>query len=301
MVLNLEKIKVLFIGVFNAHSTNLSQGESLRAVGCNVIEYDYRNRAQNLGSSGLRDQELIKVFDKEVPDLTIFAKCNNISDDVVKIISKKSITCMWYCDPFPMGGWPNIASKIKICHFSCLDKAKAVNAAKAITNHAYHVCEGYDSKRDVPFNLEKNFDVSFIGNLKKDGRREKLNQLKKQLTNICSISIFQSAYGDEHAKIVSQSNININLCTRNCASDRVYKILAAGGFLLTDNWVGRSDMFKDNQMAIFKNADDLKKKIKYFINNKIARDEIAKNGYEAVKPYTREKWAMDIIKIYKEF
>ena len=46
------------------------------------------------------------------------------------------------------------------------------------------------------------------------------------------VTIFTSAYGSDHARAVSSSKINLNFCTDSGASDRVYKIMAAGGFFI---------------------------------------------------------------------
>ena len=95
--------------------------------------------------------------------------------------------------------------------------------------------------------------------------------------------------------------INLNFCTSNGASDRVYKILAAGGFLLTEDWHGREELFKDGKdLIIFKNMQDLKQKIDFFIKRPEDRKRVANSGLETVQNYTRLNWAKRIIELYEQ-
>ena len=50
--------------------------------------------------------------------------------------------------------------------------------------------------------------------------------------------------------------------------DRVYKVMAAGGFLLTNDWIGREEMFVDGEhLVIFNDPQDLAEKIKFYLAN----------------------------------
>ena len=102
-----------------------------------------------------------------------------------------------------------------------------------------------------------------------------------------------------HSEIVSRTKINLNLCTASGASDRIYKVLGAGGFLLTNDWDGREEMFKDGkEIVIYQDAADLNDKIKFFLANQQAREEIANNGHSAVQKYNRRQWAKHLVKYY---
>ena len=119
--------------------------------------------------------------------------------------------------------------------------------------------------------------------------------LEPNITNITG------AYGTDHAKAVSMSRININVSTSGGASDRIFKVLAAGGFLLTSDWVGRDKLFEDGKhLVVFKDKNDLQEKISYYLSNENKRDEIAKNGNAQVQKYNRDEWAKQIVKIFQE-
>jgi hypothetical protein len=179
--------------------------------------------------------------------------------------------------------------KLKECSFVCVDKLKALEAGKKFNPNIHHVCEGYDSLRDKPHKVAQHINVSFIGN--PDGNRMKLCK------SVAAV-IYADAYGDAHAVRVSWSKINLNFCRNGCASDRVYKIMAAGGFLLTDDWDGRKKMFEDGKdLIIFKTEKDLKDAVDHFLIHPDARDEIRNNGYHAVEKYSRDNWARKIVEL----
>ena len=72
--------------------------------------------------------------------------------------------------------------------------------------------------------------------------------------------------------------------------------MAAGGFLLTDDWQGREKNFVDGKdLVIYNSVDDLAKKISYFLDNPGKRLEISKNGLQKVKSFDRINWAKKII------
>ena len=151
------------------------------------------------------------------------------------------------------------------------------------------MCEGYDETIDVVQDVNKKYDISFIGNV--------YNNRGDVLDNIENIKIISNAYGKQHSIEVGKSKINLNICTDNGASDRVYKILAAGGFLLTDDWEGRelTGLEDDKHLVIYKNIDDLKNKIKFYLKYNNERERIAKGGLKAVKNLTRDAWARGIV------
>jgi spore maturation protein CgeB len=108
-------------------------------------------------------------------------------------------------------------------------------------------------------------------------------------------------YGKNHARAVCASKININISTSGGASDRVFKVLAAGGFLLTTDWEGREELFEDNKhLSIFSDKEDLQKKITYYLNNEDKRYTIAKAGLTEISKYNRDAWASRIVELFNE-
>ena len=91
------------------------------------------------------------------------------------------------------------------------------------------------------------------------------------------------------------------MCTSDGASDRVYKIMAAKGFLITDDWPGREDIFIDGEhCVIFKDAEDLNQKINYYLKNPEEAKKIAEKGYKEVQKFNRLSWAKQIVSFHEQ-
>jgi len=286
--------KILFIGVFDADrkSTNTSQLLSFKKLGHQVAGYNYREKALKLGNQE-RDAHLISVVENNKFDLVVYSKCNVVSEEVFKRIQQLTHTCLWFMDPLVSYN-DEMRRKTRLVDYFCCDKINVLEEALKINTSSFHVCEGYDEDIEKPHDVEKIHDVSFIGNIYGD-REEMIKQISHP------IRVISDAHGAAHALQASKTKINLNFCTSNGASDRVYKILAARGFLLTNDWTGRQDMFNDKKdFVIFDNVSDLNEKIEYYLVNQEEASKIAKHGNKTVKQYTRLKWAEKIVDLHEQ-
>ena len=287
-------MKILFVGVFDKDkkSTNTSQLISLMRSGHEVVGYNYRSKAQLIGTEN-RDNHLIETIKTRDFDLVLFSKCNVVSYKVFSEAKKYSKTCLWFMDPIQTYD-EEMRKKTELVSYFCCDKKNVLASAIRINKNSFHVCEGYDEDTDKPHDFEKEYDISFIGNLYGD-RLSKIKKVNRQ------VKIINNAYGDKHAIEVSKTLINLNFCTDSGASDRVYKIMAAGGFLLSDDWDGRENEFIDKEhLVIFKDEKDLNEKIEYYLKNKEEAKAIALSGSQAVKKFSRKNWASRIVELYNE-
>ena len=227
--MNSSKPRILFVGVFdnNFQSTNTSQLVALNKTGATVVGYNYRDKAAKIGNDA-RDKHIVETIIEKNIDLVIFSKCNQVSYKTFREASILTKTCLWFMDPL-ISYNEEMQIKTGLVNYFCCDKKDVLETAKWINSNSYHVFEGFDSSKDKPHDLKKEHDVTFIGNVYGD-RKQKLSKI---LTNV---NVVSNVYGENHAKEVSKSKINLNFCTSNGASDRVYKVLAAGGFLLSDDW-----------------------------------------------------------------
>lgn len=91
----------------------------------------------------------------------------------------------------------------------------------------------------------------------------------------------------EWVKVFSSSPVNIvihfqdgeTLCYQ--AAPRVYETLACRSFLLVDDQKDVQSLFQDGKhLVIFKNTEDLRKKITYYLKQPEERKKIASQGYE---------------------
>ena len=285
-------MKILFIGVFDREgkSTNLSQLMAFKKIGYEIAGYNYRQKAALIGNEN-RDKDLISVVKDRDFDLVVYSKCNVVSLTTFKEINKLAKTCLWFMDPLVTYD-QEMRDKTALVDYFCCDKENVLKEASRINKNSFHVCEGFDHIVDKPHNLDKCYDTSFIGNAY-GNRANILGKLNKP------VKVISNAFGNKHSIEVSKSKINLNFCTANGASDRVYKILAAKGFLLTDDWIGRSQDFIDGEhCVIFNDIEDLNKKIDYYLNNPEEAESIASAGYKMVQKFNRLNWAKQIVELY---
>ena len=273
--------KILFVAGFNEGSTNISQLEALKKLGYEVHSYHYRDDLENVNTV----LQSITGF-----DILLIAKGNTISPQSIKRFKENNNckTVYWFPDA-KCNYTKEMKDKAEACDIVFFDKK---NVLELDNRDNYHwVCEGFDSKVDfLHESIEQEIDISFIGDVANWPHRQKM------LSGIQDLQIINNVYGTDHAKTVSKTKINLNVCTDDSASDRIYKILAAGGFLLTDDWYGRelTGLVDGKDLVIYKNREDLETKIKFYLNNPNDRIKISKNGYKTVQKLNRLNWAKNI-------
>lgn len=92
--------------------------------------------------------------------------------------------------------------------------------------------------------------------------------------------------------ITGMERVNLNVTLRSITSGiplRVYDILGAGGFCLTNYQEDIVQLFKaGEELVVFTNKDDMFNKVEYYLSHEKERLEIALNGREAVKKFSYE-------------
>ena len=94
-------------------------------------------------------------------------------------------------------------------------------------------------------------------------------------------------YFSEMPKVFHESKINLNFTIPNIQSGiplRVWDILGAGGFLLT-NYQPELELYFDigKDLVIFEDIQELEQKASYYLEHDEERRQIAENGYHKVK------------------
>jgi len=292
-------VKIFYSAVFDNEgvSSDTSKSRELEKLGHQVLSYNYRIRGEQLDGNAFvstkRDEEIISLCKNWQPDYIIFAKCNGVDIRVFHECKKIAPVCYWFADPLVTYSNNEFYEKTKVADVFTCDKKNVLEKAKTLNSNCYITCDGFDSILEEPKDIQKEYNVSFIGNLYGD-RLKKISSIKEEVTNITD------AYGKKHALEVSKSKVNLNFCTSEGPSDRVFKVLAAGGFLLTDSWPDFNDYFEDGKdLVVYSDLDDLNNKIDYFLKNPKEREQISAQGYKTVQNYTRKKWAEKTCEILK--
>ena len=282
--------KLILLGSFKTGSTNISQAQAFRDIGWDVIEYDFTSRLSVLNSPVSRDQEIIQTCRLEEPQFVLISKGAGISTQCIRCLTQMTRTMLWYMDPLDDNWNDSLFERIASTDIVVCALFKPYEQAKKLNPNAFFVHEGFDSAVDFPIDQPKKWDVSFIGQPK--GRRA-IYQIA------IGFKVIQGAFGTDHARAVGQSRINLNFVVNDSGcSDRVYKVLAGGGFLLTEDWPGRSEDFIDGEdLVTFKGLADLDRKIRrYLIANK-EREAIANKGKDTVQQFSRQAYAKRITEL----
>lgn len=286
-------MKILHVAVFTERSTNVWQANAFEELGHQVIRYDYRQKARDLDGSLTsnnvkRDNDLINLCNRECPDIILFSKCNQMDVRVVTACNKVGVTILWFMDD-----WHNINSelveKIKECNYIFCSAPSGIAEANKYKKKVYRLQGGYASKVHYPINVPKNRDVCFIGSIHTN---------RKQFKDKVNFKLISGVYNKKHSKIVSGTKINLNFTDGDGVSNRVYKILAAKGFLLSLPWKTVEEDFEVGvDLVIFKTPEELKEKIKYYLKHEDERETIAEHGYKTVQKYDDHNYAKRILEV----
>lgn len=124
---------------------------------------------------------------------------------------------------------------------------------------------------------DKIFDVGFVGTVFQKSRRADL------LTRMAARNFLvrmERCFGDEMARLYSQSRIAFNNAVRNDLNMRVFEAMSVGTFLLTDpaRNSGQDELFVEGEDLGIYRDDDLTEKVRYFLIHEEEREEIARRG-----------------------
>ena len=282
-------MKIMYVAVFTETSTNTPQANSFEKLGHDVIRYDFKEKLKEFGESTLRDENIINTCVSEKPDLLLFSK--GIGIDISVIITCQDIcpVVLWYMDPM-VNVDEELLEKIDKVNFVFYTAPTVFNKLKEKNKNSYLIHEGYEPTIHKFYDkIDKVYNVSFIGALKEH---------RSQYHQSYNFNCFSDKYNRDHCKVINQTRINLNFTNnREGTSDRAYKIMGSGGFLLTEYWNDLEKDFKpDHDLVIFTNESEFKEKIEEYLENWQKRKHIARNGLSTVQKYTVEEWAKFIIK-----
>jgi spore maturation protein CgeB len=104
------------------------------------------------------------------------------------------------------------------------------------------------------------------------------SDLKGQVVN-------KTVWGNELTDLMFQSKIVLNItnsnfyCVETGLNLRIFEVLAAGGFLLTDHYEEISDLFEiGKEIETYSSGKELKEKVEYYLAHEEERERIAAAG-----------------------
>ena len=187
---------------------------------------------------------------------------------------------------------------------------------EGIPYSAFHF--DYNTYKLEPMNIEKKYDISFIGRPKAD-RVEIARFLKKNGIKIALFGWGWHEYSDlkdiyygpldqaDYTKVINQSKINLNFTKAGFSEEqqhfnmkgRFFEVALCKAFQLIEYYPGLEQFFKDKyDVGYYRDNNDLLNKIKYYLKNEKEREKIAEQSYKTViTKFNREK---DLIKKFSD-
>ena len=154
---------------------------------------------------------------------------------------------------------------------------------------------------DIPFEQVRDIPISFVGQAGRfhPHRRLLLDKVKNDKFNL-----FQTRASQKDACLIyAKSQITLNLSMMGDINLRVFEVLSAGGFLITDDispQAGKDLIFKNGEhLVLFKDYEDLKSKLNYYLENPSEAMAIAEKGYQEFclnhSPSVKRKQLFDLV------
>lgn len=118
------------------------------------------------------------------------------------------------------------------------------------------------------------YAVSFVGSVTR-GRRAFFDSIGSDIP----LNIVTGVYEEEMAKILSESEIGINLSIREDLNMRFFEVLASGALLVTQKIdAGMNELFEEGTHFITHRIKDARSVLQYYLDNEAERARIAQNG-----------------------
>ena len=261
-----------------------------------VIYFPFDEIMMNVGEDKMNEQ-MIETACKEKPDLCFFVRTNTIYPATIQEITKKFTTVNWFIDDqhqfesitrhwAPLFTWSITGDPRSVPKYRELG-CKVIKSQLGF-NHYYY----------KPQDLEKIYDVTFVGIIKGHSNREwVVKKIKDAGINIKCWGInleVGRVSQEEMIKIFSQSKINLNpiMCSRGPRTQikaRNFEVPGCRGFLLSEYADGLEEYFEiGKEIACY--TDNFIEKIQYYLEHDKEREAIAEAGYKrAIKDHTYEQ------------
>lgn len=247
------------------------------------------------------------------PDLIIVQKGEIIFPEAIRRMKKilKAKIVVWHADsPFSvLTSSPNIIYSLPeydVCFvFEPYYTPEMIRAGCKRAEYLPFACDPSVHKEVELTEEEKvtyGSDICFIGNYQ--GLQSKRTKILQSLSdfdlkiwgngwenlrdpNLSKCIVGRPAYGEEMVKIYNACKISINKNHEQSimgVNMRTFEAPACGCFLLTDELPELANFYKINEgIVCYKDISDLRKKVKYYLENPQRREEIAKKGQEKVR------------------
>jgi SAM-dependent methyltransferase len=181
--------------------------------------------------------------------------------------------------------------------FVFLAQQEYLERFRAAGINAYWLPLACDPEIHAPVDLPKQYDLSFVGSLSHNPRRQ---QLLKELDKAFGIHC-ERCWWDDMARVISQSRITFNNAVKNDLNMRVFEALSIGSLLVTDRAPGSGleTLFHDGEdLAIYRSDSELNSVVNLYLANPLLQEQIARRGRQIVhNAHTYTHRAADLLEV----
>jgi len=171
-------------------------------------------------------------------------------------------------------------------------------------NVGYWILSSFYQDLKKPVNTgEREYDITFIGNLNSRVQQERSRWLKRVvlLGQKYNVRIFSGVYGDEYTLILNKSKITFNRSIRLESNLRVFEAAACGTLLFMESENLEVHRYlRDRQECIFYDENNLEQLLEYYLEHPEERISIARSGRERIKKETYKRHFNWLLKMLKE-
>lgn len=238
-------------------------------------------------------EQILILAEEYNPDFIFIAKDPRYNSVIEKLV-EKNIVAMWNVDVrYNINDFLSTCGPLyKHCQLKfTIEKGNLDKYKEAGIKDIYWLSEGtaplwHDKTSFTIADIAKyGSDASFAGSLlgPHSGRHELVDKLK----TLPRFKHFTDVFNFEHNKLCAISQINIGHSgwpeVELSMSARDYRIMGAGGFLLTNHVAGIENWFEIGKMCdTYETPMECVEKIKYYLARLELRKQIAEYGYKIV-------------------
>jgi len=298
--------KILFISFrwnderLMMHSSDKMMSYGFQRDGWDVSYYDYREAPRS--SSYNNNQNVIDKILRETPDIVFLNKCERLDPKVIDICRKngwEGKAIFWHMDIRK----PLVKSVVawsKVCDwvFHCKGGERLEEYYRATNTPTSFLFAPFEPTYVEKFNdTKRDIGVSWYGQLydpKKgfDGiRRNIIPDIRDLLDDYGACFDRTFIRGEEYYEHLVRSKMSISIPAIDQPyyfSNRQSHIMGAGSAVLSYRYKNCLDVFSEGvDIITFKNAEELRNKIKYYLNNTDELEAIQQNSLKFANTYMK--------------
>lgn len=299
--------KILMVGVLDVpSSTNVFMAKGFEQLGYEVVAYNYRTRAMELGLVFNMWTDFRQFLKGRKYDLIVFCKTNSMHPELVEYAKCSGPTWYWFMDPLATAEATIADEYAKFATYASATSSEVQELFKKVNDKSFQIIEGYDP--DVYFYEDswKVFAITFIGNATPK-RIKDILALKKAIgdTEILiaglgwpkdmGMTVSVPMYNENERYLIHRSRIVLNLCQDKIMfSDRVVKSLACGALVLSqycaDLETHLAEIQNGNEPSLLQ-LWDTPESAHHLINLYLANDGISKHTRQTLANYMKENYS----------